>query len=382
MSWNTIVGQTRAKDLLRRAIQNGRVAHAYLFWGPEGVGKDAAAMEFARVLNCESGGGEACGNCASCQIKNPLHHPNISFVCALPTGKNEKAGDNPLEGLSTEKVQEIQEQLTLKGRDPYIRLSIPDAQYIKINSIRKLRKDSSLSIGGSGRRVFIISNADMMNREGETALLKTLEEPVGKSVFIVTTSQKEKLLPTTLSRCQPVQFDPIEEEGIRNFLIERDQADPAQAALAASLANGSIIAAREALSVDADTIRSEVVQFARLVVGARISPLVDHIESVVQKVDRKGADRWLRLLRVWIRDALILRTTGEVVAATDEDREVLERFIKKFPDADLLGASDSVDGAIALVGKNVYLRVIFATLALNLRNQLSPVITPKKPDNA
>ena len=94
MSWNSIIGQGRAKEILQRSIEQKRVAHAYLLWGPRGVGKDALALEFAKTLLCHTQGTEACGVCASCTKMRNLQHPNLKIVFALPAGKSEKNSDN------------------------------------------------------------------------------------------------------------------------------------------------------------------------------------------------------------------------------------------------------------------------------------------------
>src|SRR3989304_4248367 len=114
MSWDRIIGQRRVKDLLRRVLSSGSVAHAHLFWGGEGVGKDAMAIEFARALNCQTDHVSPCGVCASCRKINLLQHPNVSMIFALPVGKNEQSGDDPIKGLTEEQVNAGQEQIGRK----------------------------------------------------------------------------------------------------------------------------------------------------------------------------------------------------------------------------------------------------------------------------
>ena len=87
--WPKVLGQTRVKRLLVAALQTRRIPHAYLFSGSEGVGKDAVALELARVLNCQRGGVEACGECSSCRRVASLQHPDIQLIVPLPVGKGE-----------------------------------------------------------------------------------------------------------------------------------------------------------------------------------------------------------------------------------------------------------------------------------------------------
>ena len=113
MSWDSVVGQRQVKDLLASTIRRNRLAHAYVFSGPQGVGKDAAAIELAKVLNCENrkGGTDACDACPGCVKCGLLQHPNLRLVFALPAGKGEKAGDAPMAKLSEEEVAAVQDQL-------------------------------------------------------------------------------------------------------------------------------------------------------------------------------------------------------------------------------------------------------------------------------
>lgn len=237
--WPRVIGQRRVKGTLLAARRSGRLPHAYLFYGGEGVGKDAAALELARVLRCERGEDEACGVCPSCLRVSTMQHPDVRLIIALPRGAQEKDDDGPLAKLTEAEVRVVQEQLALKGADPYHRIQIPKANVIKVNSVREIRRESSMSTSDSRTRVFIISGADAMNDASANTLLKTLEEPPGDTMFILTTSRREALLPTILSRCQLVRFDPLTEEEITSALVGRGHMDAARAALLARLAGGA-----------------------------------------------------------------------------------------------------------------------------------------------
>jgi DNA polymerase-3 subunit delta' len=366
MSWDHVIGQTRAKALLRRSIQRNQVAHAYLFHGQEGVGKDALAVEFAKTLLCNKGGDESCGECSGCRRVNSFQHPNVQFICALPTGKGEKSGDDPILVLQDDQVEALQEQLRRKAADPYYQINIPKAVFIKVNSIRQIRRDSSLTSAEKGKKVFLISNADQMNMEAANSLLKTLEEPPPNTVLVLTTSQKEQLLPTIISRCQTVQCGQLSEEEIASALRDRDGADLSQASLAAKLAQGSYAKARGLLSVDILQARQSVVTFVKYALSAQRAPLLNAVEEISKTMDRDAAIRWLKLLQIWFRDALILREQGISAVQNRDLVKDLESFAKKFPNADLVRCMESVERSIALVDKNVYLSLVFTTLAIEL----------------
>lgn len=376
MSWDQIIGQGPIKDLLRKGLKSRRVAHAYLFSGPEGAGKYAVALQLARALNCTTDPVEGCGSCAGCRKIDRLQHPDVRLIFPLPVGKGEKSGDHPIEVLASDALEAVREELARKADDPYHRIAVPRANFIKINSIRDIRRQASLSQVEGGTKVFIILEAHNMNAESSNALLKTLEEPPADTVLILTTSQRDRLLPTILSRCQVINFPPLREEEISAALQERENVPPDEAAVAARLANGSYLAAREALSADTVALRDEVVQFLRRALGQRRQQLAAEIERLASELDRPAAERWLRSMQAWFRDALLLRNEGSERMGHLPNRDDLASFVAKFPDADLSSAARIVDEFVALLGKNVYLTLLFTALALRLRDCLTSALVP------
>jgi len=372
--WNQIVGQERIKNLLRTAIERGRIAHAYLFYGEEGVGMDAMAIEFARVLNCELGGVDACGSCPSCKHFSNLQHPNLRLIFALPRGKGERRDESPINTLTDSEVKLIQEQLHKKAQNPYHRIDIPRGNEIRINSIRELRREASLSAFAAGWKVFIILDAERMNDEASNALLKTLEEPTPKTVLILTTSRREQLLPTILSRCQPVKFDSLSSDDIRDALIAGYSVSMEQAQLIATLANGSFARAIELLEANVRESRDAVVEFIRSALGNRVFQLFDQIEELAAMFDRPAMERWLSLMMVWFSDAEAIRAGRPNGIVNVDQLESLQRFAKRFPSVDHASIISSVEEAIALVGRNVYLPLVLANLAYRLKEATGVVL--------
>jgi DNA polymerase-3 subunit delta' len=374
--WNQIIGQERIKKLLRTAIERGRVAHAYLFHGEEGVGMDAMAIEFARVLNCHKGGVDACGLCPSCKLFDNLQHPNLRLIFALPRGKSERSDGSPLDALTDAEVKAIQGQVRQKAVNPYHQIQVPKANEIRINSIRELRREASLSAFAEGWKVFLLLEADRMNDEASNALLKTLEEPTPKTVVILTTSKRERLLPTILSRCQAVRFDSLSNEEIRDALVARHSAHQEDAELVAVLANGSFTQALDLLGTDIRESRDAVVEFVRNALGNRPTKLFEQVEELVAKFDRAGMERWLSLMLVWFRDAAQLREGKQTGIVNIDQLKSLQSFVVNFPAVDHSKAISSVERAIALAGKNVYLPLVLANLAYQLKESIA--VGPKE----
>jgi DNA polymerase-3 subunit delta' len=374
MSWDSVIGQDRVKSLLQRILESKQIAHAYLFYGPEGVGKDALAIEFAKALNCSSGSTEACGTCPSCQKGATLRHPNLRLIFPLPTGKNEKTGDHPLEVLTESQVAEVREQIGLKAADPYYHIEIPKANTIKINSIRDIKRESSMSRIQAGWKIFLLLDAEAMNPEAGNSLLKILEEPLPGTMLLLTSSAKDRLLPTILSRCQLIKCDALSENEIEAVLRTRDGADPSLARLAAQLAGGSYGEARLLLGQDIREERAEVVKFMRLLLGGQKAPLLDFLEGLLSS-DRAAVERWLKLLGTWIRDAFLLSKQVPVIVL-EGDKKNLTSFVEKYDRADFPAALRTVERAIAHLNKNVYLYLLLINLALQLRKDIEQPALP------
>ncbi len=368
MSWQRVIGQARVKQILFAALRNNRLPHAYLFVGNDGVGKDAVALELARVLHCEKGGEEACDICPSCIKVNSMQHPDVKLVVALPVGKGEKSDDPPLEKLTIAEVQLVQEQFKMKAENPYHHIMIPKASIIKINSIRDIRRESSLSTSGGDKRIIIVSRADEMGEAAANTLLKTLEEPGGNTMLILTTSHRDALLPTIRSRCQVVQFDPLTEQDIRTALVERSAVDVAPASLVARLAHGSYTKALELLHDDVAARRQHVVAFIRVALGNSTVAITEAVDDLCANKDRDVLVGFLNLMLMWVRDALVLLQGGEVINLDQQDD--LQKFVSKFPQANLLGALADIERAISLVERNVYINLVMLQLAVQLRRRI------------
>jgi DNA polymerase-3 subunit delta' len=370
MIWPRVIGQRRVKEMLLAAIRTSRLPHAYLFYGGEGVGKDAMALELARVVNCDRHGEEACGECPSCAQMASLQHPAVRFLTPLPAGKGETSEDDPLAKLPEADVHALQEQLRLKAQNPYHTIRLPRANVIKISSVREVRRESSFSTEEGKRRIFIISQAEAMEAPAANTLLKTLEEPPGDTMLILTTAHREALLPTILSRCQSIRFDPLTEQEIAGALVERNNVPAEQASTIARLASGNYTKAVELLDDDVMELRKDVVDFIRKALSRNVVDIVEAVEKIAGTRDRDVAVRFLNLMLLWFRDALVLSHGGAVI--NEDQQSDLQRFVTNFPRADLLGVMADVEKAISLVGRYAYIRLVFFRLVVRLRGAIVP----------
>ena len=153
--------------------------------------------------------------------------------------------------------------------------------------------------------------------------------------------------------------------------MARHAIEDEQASLIGRLANGSYTHALDLLSADVVAQRKEAVQFLRLVLGSQKIPLAAEIERIASLGDRSAVERWMKLLSVWLRDALVLREQGESGLLNLDHLKDLQSFNQKFPSAQLGHALESVEASIALVGKNGYLPLIVTGLAIDLKQSLA-----------
>jgi len=176
--------QPRAQRLLTRALESGRVAHAYAFIGPSGTGRTTAALAFASALLCAKGG---CGACRDCRLSAARQHPDLHVIVPTPPEKNPKG--TPL---------------------------------IRIEDIHELGRRASLKPAMAARKVFLIDDAEMMTPDSPEAFLKTLEEPPAHTVMLLVLPTSRALPATVLSRCQRVRFaprpDPVVAKGVGTAL--------------------------------------------------------------------------------------------------------------------------------------------------------------------
>ncbi|HEY6192514.1 MAG TPA: DNA polymerase III subunit [Bacteroidota bacterium] len=376
MSWDSIIGQERAKTILAGMLGSGRVAHAYLFSGPDGAGQDPVAIEFARALLCERGGNEACGECRSCAKTRELRHPNLALVFALPAGRNEKEGDGPLSKLSDAEIGMVREQQRLKAENPYHTISVPRSNAIKINSVREIRKGASLAGFEPGRKVFIILEAEDLSENSANALLKTLEEPPGETVLLLTTSAQDLLLPTLVSRCQQIRLAPLTVGQIAEALERRAGIPREDALVIARLSNGSYGRALDRIHSDLPERRKEAIDYLRAALLPSREEIGRSIDGITHRYQKQEMEEFLVLLEDWLRDAMVLKE-GSAPEGPPEERESLRKFVGRYKAMDVASALAAVDRAVSLVGKNVYIPLVLLNLALELRESIVPPGPPE-----
>lgn len=322
MSFKEIIGHDRQIEHLRNAMRNGRLAHAYLFLGKEGIGKKVVALNLAKALNCLRGDEEPCDECRPCLKVNHLHHPDVLLV-------------------------------------------EPHGQWIRIDQIRDLQRELSHRPYEGKRRVCILTDADRMRQEAANALLRILEEPPLHTVLILLAANGDFILPTITSRCQRITFNPLPPERIAEVLRSRLGLKTEEAHILASLADGSL---GKALQTDLDFVRR-----TRREIIERIIDLpsygAEQILGLAEEMTNSNNDlpMLLTMIHTWYRDLLSYKERGSRAQLINIDLSL--EINEAAPGTDipsLIRRMEVIQGTLWNLDRNANRQLTLETMLLDL----------------
>jgi DNA polymerase-3 subunit delta' len=362
MSFKEIFCQDRAIDILQRAFTSGKWAHAYIFAGPDGIGKFKTAREWARLLLCkkpilENGIADGCGSCQSCKLL--------------------EAGSNPDFAHIYKELREFTEDG--KGKPAPVDLPI---DVIREFLIAKVPTRPTIS----QRKVFVVSEAERLNISSQNCLLKVLEEPPEYCCIVLLCTRLEKLLPTTKSRCQTIRFGPIDESRIIEKLKEKGlEEEPAR--YFARLAQGSVgeacqWAELELANVNLYEAKKELIDS---LVSYELADALDLAQELLAK-SKKIAAEWTNLdkatskadinrraMKIIVRiiisalhDAMNLNVTGAKEPVNFDQKEQIEKLAARF---DAEPAAEKISDCYRIlhwIESSVNEKLIFEHLLLSL----------------
>lgn len=367
MAWSDLIGQERVVSMLRRTLARERVPHAYLFHGPKGTGTVAAALELARALQCTEQTEEACGTCAACQKTRRMVHPDVHVFFPYPKGTSDDDVARRIQRLGTSPYAPV-DYVRRPSLDNPEKTSNKQVMYHIDRMKDEVVRPMTFHPGEGAYKVALLTDADYMNDAAANAFLKVLEEPPAQTVFILTSSRVDQMLPTIVSRCQKVRFDPLAPGVIAEALQVREDIPPEDASMLARMADGSYSRALQLTqSTHLRESRSLVLNFLRAAYTGKVGPLNERLDAL-SNLGRERVKGLLRLMIRWIRDLMLYRTLGDEAPLVNLDQaEAVANFCNRLPDADLEAMVTRVEEALRLVGRNVRTRLVLMTLALQLR---------------
>ena len=366
--------QLNVWERLLRAKSNNRVGSAYLFTGPRGCGKEWCAIEFSKLLNCENPSDTSCDRCQSCAKFGGLQHPNLKLIVPLPGSEKSTQSTNPLDSLKKEDLEYLIEAIAQKGTSPFYKIKVPGARRITINSIRDLRKSIYLKSQSGGRKVVLIFDAHFLSEgigESANALLKILEEPPPETTLILVSDKKSALLPTVISRCQPINFPALNLNQIK-MILESDGVENEQAIQIAMLSKGDVHLAKEISFQSTSEILIEAEALSKLMIRVNEKGWREFINNNAMLAARKPEDFKFRvyLLQLWFHQAFTLRT-GEVSNEVfPEIKASLQKFNDTYPVANLAGINKSLEDTIESLTRNLYTPLTLINLLISVQELL------------
>lgn len=361
-----IKGQEQVIGLLEGAIAQRRIAQAYLFHGGDGVGKFMTALYFGMAINCLSSSEyRPCGVCASCHKFLSFQHPD--FIYLFPTVNLKLSSDGEIR--DSDALKQYEAYLQNKAETPWQEFFFTGSTEIRKESMSQLIQRLELSIHEGQYRVVIIENADMMNTQTANAFLKTLEEPPPNTLIVLITERLPQLLPTIISRCQPVYFKPLSQRVIQDILFERFQVSSVQAKNAARISGGNL---KTAIRIAQDSSSSSRDKAFELVQMAAEKQDLEYLNKVRKSRDSMDAIRDLiAYLGIIANDLVVAQYCQAEITNLDKNELLVnlshEHIADRIPDYLLL-----LDELNRKLEGNVNSTLIQIKLFLATKNLLSP----------
>lgn len=375
MKFADIIGQTQLKQRLTSSVDRGRISHAQLFTGSAGTGSLPLAIAYAQYLNCTNRhDGDSCGECPSCRQIEQLAHPDLHFV--FPVNKQGKrSGEVVLSSDFMPLWREI-----VATTDGYF---TPQQWYDKLDLGKTLRgmisakeadeiiRRLSFKSFESEYKIVLIWLPETMNDEASNKILKILEEPWAKTVFLLVSERADLLLPTIISRTQEVAVPRLALED----LLPLAAGDEVERRNVARLAAGDLIEMRRLVGGDEDEVRRESFDlFCRLM---RLSYNDKHLELIdwadeVASLTREQQRSMLRHAARLLRESYMLHAgLGSISYLWGEEAKFCNNFAPFIGNQNIEFLIDQIEQAMRQVSQNGNARIVFTHFALAVSKQIN-----------
>lgn len=347
--------QDKIRLFFTESLKRRHLAHAYLFYGSEGCGKEAFALEWAKALTCLSENTKPCNQCTHCLRINHLNHPDVQYI--FPLSKQTK-------------TEEIAAIIKAKAANPYRNLDIKGHKNIPIEKIRDLKNEAKYAPFEAPKRFFIISEAEYLSREAANSFLKLLEEPPQSLMIILITHDLRALPDTIRSRCQLVYFPPFTAEQIESIVQRYHVADTNLRSII-RIAQNNVKKVFELLETDAQETRTAVHQYLQYTAANDMLALTEQIDALTQKKDKNHIINFLQMLLMWLRDAFHYTILNDHDDFINLDFIVpIEKFADYFKHADFQRMIILVEEATRAIEQNAHPALTLTSLAFNLNEIL------------
>ncbi|HNS30378.1 MAG TPA: DNA polymerase III subunit delta [Tenuifilaceae bacterium] len=373
MLFKDIVGQSEVKNKLIRSVRDNRIAHAQLFTGPEGTGKLMLAIAYAQYISCQNRGeNDSCGVCPSCHKFEKLIHPDLHFV--FPVNETKKKDDDE-KSASRQSDAFIRQWREAILSNPYISES---QWYETIGLENKLGiintaesseviKKLSLKSFEADYKTMIIWLPERMHINASNRLLKLIEEPPPKTLFLLITENMGALLSTILSRTQIVKISPLKREEIATALVDLYRLSPGKAQDISRVANGNFQTALTLTTITEENPYFEMFrQLMRHCYSKNVLGLLDWVDEASSLSREKQKEMMLYSIKT-IRECFMLNIgLGDIAYLSGEEADFGKKFSPFVNNSNIKAIYAHYNSAIEHLGRNGNPQVVFTDFSLNM----------------
>jgi DNA polymerase-3 subunit delta' len=376
MQFSDIIGQAPVKERLIRSVKEGRISHAQLFLGPEGSGSLALAVAYAQYISCKNKTDhDSCGTCSSCVKYNKLVHPDLHFVYPVALSKEVRT--------STDVAAEWRSAFL---DDPYITLygwfeslNAENKQaVIGVEESGEILRKLSLTTYESEFKIMVLWQAEKMNQQSANKLLKILEEPPDKTLFLLVCENEDQLLRTIVSRTQLIKINKITDEELITALVQRHGVSHPDAEKIAHLADGSYAEAQVLLSEN-ENAGQNLASFQKLM---RSSLRFDAkgVMSWIDDISSAGRERQKNFLNYALhimRESLMLSYADpSLVKLSADEQDFVKKFAPFIHGSNVERFMEELNRAHYHMERNANAKILFMDLAFKF-NELLNVPKPE-----
>ena len=359
---NLIKNKNTINDLLLFYKKN-KLPNAFIFYGNDGIGKEAHAIEFFALLNCSNINDQfACGECNSCKKTSTLQHELLKIITPLPKSKTLSKNDHPLKALNEKQKTTLIESYNSKGKNPYFKIKLEGANRIILNSIKEIKKTIPLSIPNKKNRVFLILNAEKLcfpNQESANALLKILEEPKENNLFILVTSKINKIIPTIQSRCTKIYFSNLKSKQIEEYLTNLNILN---AEMISKISDGNIY---YALKIK-DSISSIISSIKKMLTAILTNDLYKWNNEFQNKNKDEIIDN-LKILNLFFRDLKLIKKNNNLNLVIFNKFEAnYLKILNKYTNINISQIIKNIENTQNYINMNGYAKLMVSSLFIEI----------------
>ena len=371
MTFAQVIGQQAVKERLKQLAASDRVPHALLFTGPEGCGKLPLALAFAQRLLCKqpTAEGDACGTCPACRMVQHQAHPDQHFV--FPVVKGTASSSTTV--VSDQYLPQWREQL---AETPYFthqtwvqRMGAGNQQsQISVAEAEGLMASLAIMSNQGGYRVVLVWLPELMHTATANKLLKLLEEPPQRTVFLMVTEDAGRLLETIVARTQRVHCTPLTEHDITQALVQQAHIDEEQARVVAHAAGGNFMRAMAGITVDVATAQALdlFILLMRMCYQRRVKDMHEWAEQMAQQ-GREAQKAFLDYCQHLVRENFMYNfRLPQLTYMNAAETQFATRFARFINERNVIDITQLLADARRDIEQNVNARMVFFDLALQL----------------